>query len=271
MHTICTTNNVPPLKNVVANPLDHFIRIQYGVSGEGGHILRSIARFNDDDLDAISDDEEEENNDHESIDEYYSDDNEDDANNDGDNSSKKRENERNQSLQNKEQASDDSMKRKLSEAGGSVQNETSTETGTDVENPKRMKMNKSPRKTESAPSTSSHSPSDLWETISTDSSASSVSSYLQADSLSWVSSLDGERDENIEPGGRNFYNSLLSHDSSDEDDSSESERQNEQQMKKFSFINQRQENELSKLLKGKIDSLPIPTPLKVFLNYNWVN
>lgn len=268
MRTLCLTNNLPPLKSInIDNPLDQFVRIQYGVSEEGlvtlRNIVESIAGFNDDD--SMPDLDPGENSDEEND---GADSNDDDEKNDSDNSAKKCEtspgrceNEINKNQQNinSEQSSDEPMKRKSPEAGGSLQNKTSTGIDTDVENPKRMKMNKSPRKTESAPSTSTYSAGDLWERVSTISS----SSLPQEDSNSWVSSMDADIDENIEPRNRGVYNSLLSDDSGDESDSSS---ESAKQMK-FSFINDRKENELSKLLKVEIDSLPIPNPLKVFLNY----
>lgn len=156
---------------------------------------------------------------------------------------------------------DESTKRKSLEAGTSEQSKTVEE-----ENPKRMKMN-STQKFESVPSTSSQSDSDLWETISSDSTKSSFNSE---DPESWVSSSAGDLDNNIQHGQpMNPWYYLNNPESSMEESDTDSEDMAD--ISTYKFINGRAENELSILLKDKINSLPIPVQLKHFLNYNKPN
>lgn len=159
--------------------------------------------------------------------------------------------------------SDESTKRKSLEAGTSEQNKTVAE----KENPKRMKMN-STQKTEDVPSTSSYSDSDLWETISSNSTRSSLHSE---DTESWVSSTADDADNNIYHGQQpmNAWDYLNNPESSMEESDTDSEDIADLSM--YKFINGRTENELSILLKDRINSLPIPVQLKHFLNYNKTN
>lgn len=160
--------------------------------------------------------------------------------------------------------SDESSKRKSPEAGCSNQYKTSTE----ADNPKRMRMNSS---TQSVPSTSSHTNSDLWETISTDTTRSSM--LNNDDSASWVSSIDSEEYEGF-GNARDHLNGVYHSFFSNLDEStneSEADSEAAQDLIKYRFINDYRYNELSKRLKETINSLSIPTRLKLFLNYNRID
>lgn len=157
---------------------------------------------------------------------------------------------------------DESTKRKSLEAGTSEQNKTVEE----KENPKRMKMN-STQKSEGVPSTSSLSDSDLWETIS---SSSTRSSFNSEDAESWVSSSAGDAENNIYHGQpMNPWYYLNNPESSMEESDTDSDDMTD--ISTYKFINRRTDNELSILLKDKINLLPIPVQLKHFLNYNKTN
>lgn len=142
-------------------------------------------------------------------------------------------------------------KRKSSEAGCSEQNKTLPEK---PESTKRMRMNtSSSTATNLLNSQSTNSSGDFWETMSSESSES------DDDSDSWVISDDDDEDF----GG--MYNSLFNEeDNYDSDTDSEVARE----LILYRFLSERRENELSKLLKVKIDLLPVPALIKLFLNYS---
>lgn len=255
------------------DPLTRFFHIQYGVSAEELVSLRDIVHtfvglnevMSDDELNEDSE-ENDDNDDDDEVDHNLDDENDESTENVPDPSEQS----------SVDLISDESTKRKLPEAGSSVQNvvQTETETETETENPKRMKMNLSTQGTASVPSTSSTA-SELWETISTTNTSRSSMLQQHEDSESWVSSMEiddedveGEDDYvighfgNYEPFSDDYYS-----ENSDSDTDSETSRE----IVMYRFISERKENKLSKLLKVKIDSLPIPIPLKFFLNYNRVD
>lgn len=165
---------------------------------------------------------------------------------------------------------DESAKRKSLEAGTSDQNKTVE----DKENPKRMKMD-STQKSEGVPSTSSDGDSDLWETIS---SSSTQFSFDSEAAESWVSPSARDIDNNIEHGlpmnpwyYSNNPESSLDEEEEEEEEESDTDSEDSADSFTYKFINGRTENELSILLKDKINSLPIPVQLKHFLNYNRTN
>ncbi|VVC36174.1 S-adenosyl-L-methionine-dependent methyltransferase [Cinara cedri] len=241
---------INPDKRFGIDPFNQFVRIQYGGDPEETlhlqNIVNTITGLNDSSSDESSVIEEEEfMNDEDIIDS----DNDEEENNMA------------------EALSDESCKRKSSEAGCSNQHKTSTES----ENPKRMRMNST---TLSLPSTSSQTISDLWETISTDTTRSSV--LNNDDNVSWISSIDsneyegffGESPRNHYING--VYRSLfdnLDRSSNESEDNSEATSD----LTKYSFISDYRFNELSKRLKETIYSLSIPTRLKLFLNYNRID
>jgi len=93
---------------------------------------------------------------------------------------------------------------------------------------------------------SSNSSSDSWETVSNDSSES----------------VDEENNHNGEDG---IYNTLVD---GEIDYGSDTDSEVAREFIKYRFLSNRKENELSKLLKIKINLLPVPAMLKVFLNHN---
>lgn len=226
--------------NYEEDALTQFVRVQYGVSDEGLISLRNIINTFAGSENAISDisSESEEEFEEDSDSDSYPDSVDDET------------------VVQSEQASDESAKRKSLEAGSSEQRKTPI----DQENPKRMRMETTPQNVESVPSTSSPSGSDLWETISESSESSAV------DSESWVSSVDNNV-RHIEAADGIMgvvYDSLFNNDS----DESDSEHSHAEESLQYHFIVERQENKLSQLLKVKIDLLPVPNVLKVYLNYN---
>lgn len=238
-----TGNNL----NNEEDPFTQFVRIQYGVSEEGLISLRNIVNTFAGMEDAISDissESEEEDDDISQSDES--------------DSSIYPESIDDETVVQNEQASDDSVKRKSLESGSSEQSKTSI----DPENPKRMKMESTPQNVESLPSTSSPSESDLWETISQTSESSSV----DIDSDSWISSADnnGRHIDATDGIMGVVYNSLFNNDS----DESESDEIHARDSLLYHFTVERQNNKLSQLLKVKIDLLPVPNSMKLYLNYN---
>lgn len=157
-------------------------------------------------------------------------------------------------------------KRKSPEPGCSNQYEMLTET----ENPKRMRMNST---VESVPSTSSsHTSSEIWETVSNDTSESSE--LNNDDSASLISSIDSDEREGFETAREHYLNGVyhsLFNNLDDSTNDSEVDSEAARDLVKYRFISNYINNELSKRLKDTIYSLIIPTPLKHFLNYNRID
>lgn len=267
------TNEVIP---DIDDPLSAISHMQYGVTGEELASLRNIVQTfvglddvmsdDDDDLDDLDNDNDVNNDDN-------------DVNNDDN------ENELEQDDQGADESpTEETIKRKLPETGSAEQKKPISK-----ENSKRMKMNLSTLSSASAPSTSSHSNSDLWETVST--AGTSRSSVIHNDdSESWISSVEDNLDEN---NGSDDDDSdddeeetdivlracshILFDQFSDDDDinsagvDSDTDSEASRNAIMFSFKTERKENELSKKIKSQIDSLPLPGPLKRFLNYNRVD
>jgi len=166
-----------------------------------------------------------------------------------------------QSDKNLHEKTESDTKRKSSEAGCSEQNITFPEESEFI---KRMKMNTPPAVQHFLSSQSSSS--DLWETVSTSDSSMSSDDHDYNDSDSLVSSgIDDPNDSSTDEFGR-IYNSVFNRDDIDDSDDTNSEVARELLL--YRFLSERKENELSKLLKSKIDLLPVPAMLKKFLNYN---
>jgi len=245
------------------DPLGQFVRLQYGATEEGMVSLRNIVDTFAGLDEAISDvgstseteaNREDNDGDNNSDDD---DDDDDDEEDDDDNEEKNTSEQRDKFLHKKVKLD---TKRKSSEAGCSKQNRTLPGR---PKNSKRMRMNTSSTVKNHNNSQSSNSTSDLlWDTMSSDSSSDDGDD----DSLSWLSTEDNDdnRTRNRHFGG--MYNSLF-----DGDDNSSHESDSESEAARdlvlYRFLSERKDNELSKLLKVKIDLLPIPILLKLFLNY----
>ncbi|XP_060857352.1 protein-L-isoaspartate O-methyltransferase domain-containing protein 2-like [Metopolophium dirhodum] len=145
----------------------------------------------------------------------------------------------------KKTASDN--KRKASEAECSEQNKTLPEK---PENTKRKRMN---------------SLSSTVKNLSSNHSTNSCDDFLETMSNDSSESDDEENDQNGEDG---FYNALV-----DDHVKFTCYYSNEftRELIKYGFLSNRKENNLSKLLKFKINLLPLPAMLKVFLNYRYRN
>jgi len=156
--------------------------------------------------------------------------------------------------------SDGSTKRKSLEAEKNV--------STDEENQKKMKMNISSQNTENNPSTLSHSASGS-ECSSLHSEIEFVSHSNHNISLEYEPSdrLMQDIQSSIVRGQSlgGLYRTMF-------DDSSEEESEEDSEVIRDSytyiFISERAQNELSILLKRQINLLPIPEPVKKFLNYS---
>uniref|UniRef100_A0A2S2P9Q9 Protein-L-isoaspartate O-methyltransferase domain-containing protein 1 n=1 Tax=Schizaphis graminum TaxID=13262 RepID=A0A2S2P9Q9_SCHGA len=243
------------------DPLGQFVRLQYGTTEEGMVSLRNIVDTFAGLDEAISDvgstsgtEANREDNDGDN----NSDD--DDDEDDNDNEEKNTSEERDKCLHKKVKLD---TKRKSSEAGCSKQNRTLPGR---PKNTKRMKMNTSSTVKDHNNSESTNSTSDLWDTMSSMSS-DSWSDDDDDDDDSWLS-LSTENNDNNSTRNRNFdgiYNSLF--DGCDSSHESDSESEAARDLVLYRFLSERKDNELSKLLKVKIDLLPIPILLKLFLNY----
>lgn len=137
---------------------------------------------------------------------------------------------------------EESVKRKSEEPGCSKQNHTPV-TSAEAENSKRMKMTSS--------STSSQCDTDLWETISSSSRTSIFEGF-----------------DNFEDSDSSEEYVEDDHDSISSDDNDDMINESGIKKNKYNFIFEHNKNDLSKLLKAKIDSLQLPGLLKRFLNYN---
>lgn len=155
-----------------------------------------------------------------------------------------------------EKLSDETTKRKSPEAGCSESPRTMEKT----ENSKRMKMNLSSSQSSSDDSTSTYSDvSDAWDTCSSTSSNSSFTTNNSFLPTAEVVEQICEGEETANDVFEDYENETCSSDSDDQEPPDD--------LDMYKFISDCKENELSKLLKDKIDSLPIPVPLKKFLNY----
>jgi len=242
------------------DPLSQFVRIQYGANERGMISLRNIVDTFAGLDEAISDTGSTSGN--EDIDEDNVDDNSGDNDDDDDEDDVDYVEEKNTSEQCDEslpKKTESDTKRKSSEAGCSEQNKTLPEK---PENTKRMKMNTSTStETNHLNSQSTNSSRNFWETMSGASSEPDDDDLDDSDS--WVSSEENDNNDDDEFGG--IYNSLVNgEDNYDSDTDSEVARE----LILYRFLSERKENELSKLLKGKIDLLPVPAMLKLYLNYN---
>jgi len=252
------------------DPLSQFVRIQYGASDRGMVSLRNIIDTFAGLDEAISDlgstseneaiEEDNDNNnsgnddedDHDSVVEEEND-NSNNSNNDDDEDDHVVEEESTSQLLDKcvLKKTESDTKRKSSEAGCSEENKTSPE------NTKRMRMN--------TPSSVLANLLNGQPTHSGDfceSSDSSESDDDLNDSDNWMSSEENDHNDDDFSG---IYNSLVNgEDNYDSDTDSEVASE----LILYRFLSERKDNEFSKLLKGKIDLLPVPTMLKLFLNYN---
>lgn len=145
----------------------------------------------------------------------------------------------------------ESAKRKLEEPGGYEQNYTSTKTG----NPKRMKMLS--QNSEDVPSTSSQFDSGLCQSIP----STSITSMFQCS--------EGSNDNDFNEKRMKYASICIS--DSDDSDVYDDDVVNDFKQEKYNFIFEYNKNKLSQLLKAKIDLLPLPNPIKCFLNYNRTN
>lgn len=258
MRTKCKTNSNYDDKFFNTQSLSQIARLQYGIEANRGMI--SLGNLVDAfaGLDEAISDGGSTSGGNESIEE----DNDDDDNgDDGDGNKEKNTSEQcDKSLHQKTESKEDT-KRKSSEAGCSDQNKTLAE---NPENTKRMKMNTPSTVNNFLNSQSTTSSNELWETMSSDSSEPDDDFNLD-DSDNWVSSEDNDHNglRHDDLGGV-VYNSLFNDGVHDSDTDSEVSRD----FVLYRFLSERKENELSKLMKGKIDLLPIPAMLKQFLNYN---
>jgi hypothetical protein len=159
-------------------------------------------------------------------------------------------------LDHHEKLSDETSKRKSPEAGCSESSRTMEET----ENSKRMKMNlaSTPSCADDSSALTFSDASDLWDTYSStsESSLASNDSFLPATEI--IEQMYAE-EETFSDFFEHYQNITRNNANNGGESSNE--------LDKFKFIRDCKENELSKLLKDKIDSLPIPVPLKHFLNY----
>lgn len=232
-------------ENQPTNPqeqLVQLIRVQYGISEEGllglQNLFDTFSRLEDaisEDSDSVPDDELNESLSHEE--ELVDSDDSNDSYNDY----------TLPVLQGP--LSDETTKRKSPEAGCSEPNRTTEET----ENSKRMKLNSSSSKNSvNEASTSAQSDtSDAWETTSNTSNTSRSSLLSETSLLS--------TDANFHNFFKNYESAHCSSNTNNKEVSSD--------LNDYKFVIDCKENKLSKLLKDKIDSLPIPVPLKNFLNY----
>jgi len=257
MRTKCKPNTSYDDNFFNTNSLGQIVRLQYGPTetNRGMITLRNIVETFAGLDEALSDGGSTSGN--ETIEEDNDDDNNGD---DGDGDEEKNTSEQcDKSLHQKTESKEDT-KRKSSEAGCSDQNKTLAE---NPENTKRMKMNTPSTVKHFLNSQSTTCSNDLWETISSDSSEPDDDLNLN-DSDSWVSSEENDHNGLRHDDFGGIYNSLFNDGVHDSDTDSEIARE----LLLYRFLSERKENELSKLLKSKIDLLPIPSMLKQFLNYN---
>lgn len=245
------------------DPLSEFVRIQYGANDRGMVSLRNIVDTFAGLDEAISDLGSTSGN--EAIDEDNDDDNSGENDDDDDEDDVDYVEEKNTSEQcdkSLPKKTESETKRKSSEAGCSEQNKTLPEK---PENTKRMRMSTSTSTvTNFLNSQSANSSSDFWETMSSDSSEPDNDEDENLDgSDSWVSSEENDHNDDDEFGG--IYNSLVN---GEDDYDSDTDSDVARELILYRFLSERKENELSKLLKVKIDLLPVPAMLKLFLNYN---
>jgi len=168
-------------------------------------------------------------------------------------------------------SADESIKRKSQDhAEGSEPNTASAAT----KYSKRMKMDSASQNSESESSTSPEVGSDSWTTLSTDPEV--LVSDLSGEDEEYINDDYGDdsydSDDDIDYEGFNnmsrVVNSFLCN--GRPDDEAELCVPDKEQWA-YRFATDRKENELSKLLKVEIDSLPIPNPLKLYLNYNRID
>ncbi|XP_050533473.1 protein-L-isoaspartate O-methyltransferase domain-containing protein 1-like [Daktulosphaira vitifoliae] len=258
IRTKCTVKNedLPPDLNedIYIDPVSQFVNLRFG--SEVGivslhNIIDGLVDF-DTVTDSVSDSDEEVSENIEFSEDY-------DESGEEERSFVINENE--SLLEIPEQQSDDSTKRKSPDTEFSDKIKAQTETN----NSKRLKMNESNLSGSIEPSTSSssHNNSDMWETMSTGETSPKSATFNHEDSeVSWFSSIDNEGEE-----------SEVEHDCSCCYDSNDSEAGRESKVETimYKFVSESKENEWSKLLKEKINELPIPVSLKNFLNYNRVD
>lgn len=257
----CSKTNTSGLFN---DQLARFVRLQYDVSNEGLNSIRNIVESFTGVDEALS--ETESTSDEELID--------DEVDIDGE----RLENHDLESLHELATAAhvEEPAKRKSLEAGSSVQNKIETETNT--ENPKRMKMDSSIHEIEDLSSVSS--PSDLWETISTDTSVPNDVARLDTTIEEEDDEENDDNDDDDDDDEIDDYRledrihrirmlNTIIEETTDSDDSNDSEAVRE--ISKYQFISDRRENKLSVLLMAKIELLPLPKSLKIFLNYNRID
>jgi len=241
------------------DPSGHFVRVQYGATGNGLVNLRSIvdtfAGLDEaiSDVGSTSDTEANGGNNDGDNSSVYDDDDDDDEDGDDNNEEKNTSKQCDKRLLKKVESD---TKRKSSEAGCSEQNKTLPGK---PENTKRMKMNTSSavKNLENSLSTDSTSDSSIFSDLPSDDD--------DGDSESWVSTDDNDDSpmQNRNFGG--MYNSLFHGDSSH--DSSDSDCEAARDLELYRFLGERKDNQLSQLLKVNIDKLPVPILLKQFLNY----
>lgn len=82
--------------------------------------------------------------------------------------------------------------------------------------------------------------------------------------------INEDEDYYVDTSLSTVVNSYFFHDRTEMNDENEHFLANEELMG-YRFVTDRKENEFSKLLKVEINSLPIPNPLKVYLNYNRID
>ncbi|CAH1736527.1 unnamed protein product [Aphis gossypii] len=244
------------------DPSGHFVRIQYGATGDGLVNLRSIvdtfAGLDEaiSDVGSTSETEANGGNNDGDNNSVNDDDDDDDDDNDDNNEEKNTSKQCDKHLLNKVESD---TKRKSSEAGCSEQNKTLPGK---PENTKRMKMNTSSavKNLENSLSTDSTSDSSIFSDLPSDDDEDD-----DGDSESWVSTDDNDDGpmQNRNFGG--IYNSLFHGDSSP--DSSDSDCEAARDLELYRFLGERKDNRLSQLLKVNIDKLPVPILLKQFLNY----
>uniref|UniRef100_A0A2H8U1W3 Protein-L-isoaspartate O-methyltransferase domain-containing protein 2 n=1 Tax=Melanaphis sacchari TaxID=742174 RepID=A0A2H8U1W3_9HEMI len=177
-----------------------------------------------------------------------------DYDDDDDNDDDAKENKSKQCDKRLQKKTESDTKRKSSEAGCSEENKTLPGKS---ENRKKMRMNiSSTAKNRQNNQLNNRRNSDLWVVEDYASNKSSSD-----DRLSWTSNEDNAN--NVR--NRNFdVSSLLDVDNSHESDS---DGEAARELILYRFLSERKDNELSKLLKVKIDLLPVPNMLKTFLNY----
>ncbi|XP_050435906.1 uncharacterized protein LOC126842794 [Adelges cooleyi] len=283
MRTKCTEKNdtddnehmLPHFNNEnFGDPLTQFVRLRFGGSEEGlasfRNIVDTLVGLEDmSETPSISedDDDDDENDDDDDVDDDNDDDEEDFPVEDSVGYEElaeaiceaEEEVEESNIIESPERQSDDSTKRKSPEAEVSDASKVQAE----VENPKRIKLNSSTSTNSNEPSTSSHNTSDMWETVSTESSHRSL--HNEDSGASWFSSVandDGEEEDNF---------SFINNDRYSDDSDSDSDSESKVDTILYSFKSDCKENPWSKMLKDKINDLPIPVPLKHFLNYHRVD